>query len=269
MNIDIKRITGETDRYNFHSHTQYCDGQASMEQMAKAAFEAGFKHWGFTPHSPTPFHTHCNMLQSDIPAYIAEAKRLKELYSGKMEIYTSLEIDYLSEQWSAKMPIFESLDLDYRLSSVHFVKSIDGEREADIACGPESFAQLMRTHYGNNLRYVVDEYFFRSKEMIQTGGFDILGHMDKIGLNASYIKPGIEQEPWYQRYIDDMIDLITATGIMVEVNTKAYQRYNWLSPGVATCKRLKSAGVTLVVNSDAHFPELVNAGREEALRLIG
>lgn len=35
--------------YNLHSHTQFCDGRASMEEMAAAAMAEGFSHWGFSP----------------------------------------------------------------------------------------------------------------------------------------------------------------------------------------------------------------------------
>ena len=50
--IDILKIVSETDNYNFHSHTQFCDGRAPMETMVNAAIGEGFRHWGFSPHSP-------------------------------------------------------------------------------------------------------------------------------------------------------------------------------------------------------------------------
>lgn len=42
---DIIDITESTDCYNFHSHTQFCDGRVSMEVMVVAAINAGMKHW--------------------------------------------------------------------------------------------------------------------------------------------------------------------------------------------------------------------------------
>lgn len=49
---DITESIKNTNRYNFHSHTEFCDGHAPMATMAEAAAGDGFEIWGFTPHSP-------------------------------------------------------------------------------------------------------------------------------------------------------------------------------------------------------------------------
>ena len=83
---DIIEITGSTDRYNFHSHTQFCDGRVSMEEMVVAAIESGMKHWGFSPHSPVPFESPCNMSESDVKPYLDEVERLKGVYGDKINL---------------------------------------------------------------------------------------------------------------------------------------------------------------------------------------
>ena len=35
--IDFKEIAAKSSLYNFHSHTQYCDGRAPMEDFAAKA----------------------------------------------------------------------------------------------------------------------------------------------------------------------------------------------------------------------------------------
>ncbi|MDE5725671.1 MAG: PHP domain-containing protein [Duncaniella sp.] len=52
MSLNIKEIIAATRDYNFHSHTQFCDGREPMEAMAAAAVAEGLTHYGFTPHSP-------------------------------------------------------------------------------------------------------------------------------------------------------------------------------------------------------------------------
>ena len=49
--MDFKKIISSTHNYNFHSHTQFCDGRADMETMARAAVACGMEHYGFSPHS--------------------------------------------------------------------------------------------------------------------------------------------------------------------------------------------------------------------------
>ena len=105
--IDFSAIISTTDRYNFHSHTQYCDGRASMEEMVKAAIDDGFEHWGFSPHSPVPIESPCNMSHDSVKSYFDEVTRLKEVYGDRISLYASMEIDYLGAEWGPSNPYFD------------------------------------------------------------------------------------------------------------------------------------------------------------------
>jgi histidinol-phosphatase (PHP family) len=251
-----------------------------MARMAGQALACGMKHYGFTPHSPIPLPSSCNMSALVVPDYVAEFQRLKELYAGRLNLYLSMEIDYLGDRWGATNPYFDTIPLDYRLSSVHFVSTPDGEREVDVDGRPQNFRAKMVEHFDNDIRYVVDSFYARTLAMIEKGGFDILGHFDKIGFNASSFSPGIENEPWYRRHIDNVIDAVRVTDIIVEINTKAYpapvgatpaQEAVYeprLFPSPDVIRRLVSAGVPLAVNSDAHYSSRITAGRDAAFAII-
>jgi len=278
--MNLHEIISTTRDYNFHSHTQFCDGRESMARMAEQALVCGMKHYGFTPHSPIPLPSSCNMSALAVPDYVAEFQRLKELYAGRINLYLSMEIDYLGDRWGATNPYFDTIPLDYRLSSVHFVSTPDGEREVDVDGRPQNFRAKMAEHFDNDIRYVVDSFYARTLAMIEKGGFDILGHFDKIGFNASSLSPGIENEPWYRRHIDNVIDAVRATDIIVEINTKAYpapvgsttaQEAVYeprLFPSPDVIRRLVSAGLPLAVNSDAHYSSRITAGRAAAFAII-
>lgn len=278
--MNLHEIISTTRDYNFHSHTQFCDGRESMARMAGQALACGMKHYGFTPHSPIPLPSSCNMSALVVPDYVAEFQRLKELYAGRINLYLSMEIDYLGDRWGATNPYFDTIPLDYRLSSVHFVSTPDGEREVDVDGRPQNFRAKMAEHFDNDIRYVVDSFYARTLAMIEKGGFDILGHFDKIGFNASSFSPGIENEPWYRRHIDNVIDAVRATDIIVEINTKAYpapvgstlaQEAVYeprLFPSPDVIRRLVSAGLPLAVNSDAHYSSRITAGRAAAFAII-
>lgn len=278
--MNLHEIISTTRDYNFHSHTQFCDGRESMARMAEQALVCGMKHYGFTPHSPIPLPSSCNMSALVVPDYVAEFQRLKELYAGRINLYLSMEIDYLGDRWGATNPYFDTIPLDYRLSSVHFVSTPDGEREVDVDGRPQNFRAKMAEHFDNDIHYVVDSFYARTLAMIEKGGFDILGHFDKIGFNASSFSPGIENEPWYRRHIDNVIDAVRATDIIVEINTKAYpapvgstlaQEAVYeprLFPSPDVIRRLVSAGLPLAVNSDAHYSSRITAGRAAAFAII-
>lgn len=264
--IDFKKISQQTDHYNFHSHTQFCDGRATMDEFARAAVASGMLHYGFTPHSPVPVESPCNMSFESVPAYFAEANRIKQEYTGQTTFYTGMEIDYLGESWGPSDPYFDTLDLDYRIGSVHFIPSPDGM--IDVDGSPESFLRKMERHFDNDIEHVVRTFYRQTLGMIDAGGFDIIGHYDKIGFNASQFRPGIESEEWYVRLLDEVTEAIITAGVVVEINTKARKERGRFFPDPRTWRRLTDAGVTVIVDSDAHWPELIDASRTEALGML-
>lgn len=269
MNIvtDTDALIDGSELYTLHSHTQFCDGRATMAEFAEAACRAGFAAYGFSPHSPVPVESPCNMSTDDVPAYLAEASRLRELYKGRMNIYTSMEIDYLGPQWGPSHEYFQNLPLDYRIGSVHFIPSQDGDY-VDVDGSFKTFLRKMEEIFRGDIRYVVNAFYDASEQMVLAGGFDIIGHLDKIGHNASHYCPGIEEEPWYKARVDRLLDMVADAGLTVEINTKAWEDHHRMFPSVKLFRRLIDGKYPLAVNSDAHYTERINASRTEAFHML-
>lgn len=265
--IDLQKIIEHSTLYNLHSHTQFCDGRAHMEAFAAEAVRCGFSDYGFSPHSPVPIISPCNMHKDKVDIYLAEVERLKQLYAGKINFYASMEVDYLGEEWGPSHPYFHNLNLDYIIGSVHFIPNQEGEL-VDIDGRFENFKRKMHEKFHDDIRYVVNKFYDRSIEMVNHGGFDIIGHLDKVGHNASQYAPGIENEPWYNERVNTLIDAVIESGVAAEINTKAWAEHQRLFPAVKYWRRLKEAGVLMPVNSDAHVPALINASRPYALSLL-
>lgn len=264
---DIIELLKHTDRYNLHSHTEFCDGRAPMAIMAESAFNTGFDIWGFSPHSPLNQASPCNMQKEDMEKYLQEALRIKDIYAGKMKVLTSLEIDYMSPDFGPHIDYFQNLPLDYRLASVHFVPNQDGVW-LDCDGRFERFAEYLKDGYNGDLRYVTEKYFEQVLVMLEHGGFEILGHFDKIAGNAAIADPEIENQPWYEAYIDDIVSHAKSAGVIVEINTKSLADKNRFFPALKWWQKLHDAEVPIAINSDAHYPDLVNAGRDEALEIL-
>lgn len=256
-----------TRDYNLHSHTQFCDGRASMDVMAAAACDCGMKVYGFSPHSPICVESGCNMSRESVPEYLAEASRLRELYNGRMEILTSMEVDFISADFGPHIDYFQKLPLDYIIGSVHFVPNQDGI-PLDCDGRYERFSQYLKDGFASDLRYVVEKYFEQVLTMLERGGFNILGHFDKIAGNAFTADPGMENEPWYEALVDDVVSHALSSGVTVEINTKSIFDKKRFFPSERWWRKLTDAGVPLVVNSDAHYPDRINLGRPEAFRIL-
>lgn len=267
--IDFREITKTSKLYNFHSHTQFCDGRAAMEQFVVEAVKQGFTDYAFTPHSPIPFASPCNMSTSDVPTYIAEYNRLKSTYGGRINLYLSMEIDYIGKQWGASSEYFQKLPLDFRLSSVHFIPSFaDSKEYIDIDGHFDSFRQKMGVYFNNDIESVVRSFYSQSIAMIEAGGFDVIGHFDKIGHNAGHFREGIENEAWYVALVEDTFEAIMDNHLIIEVNTKALKDHRRTFPNKQFYYLLKRYNAPLLINSDAHYPELINAGRIETMETL-
>lgn len=268
MTPSLKDIIAQTDNYNFHSHTQYCDGRFTMDEFAAAAAAAGLEHYGFSPHSPVPVESPCNMSEAAVAEYLDTVARLNDMYRGKVKFYAGMEIDYLGEEWGASAEYFRNLPLDYRISSIHFIPSLVTGEPVDVDGSPTRFIERMASCFDGDIRYVVDTFFDHTEAMINAGGFDIIGHFDKIGLNASAYSPGIENEKWYDMRVSRIIDMLRESDLIVEINTKAYESTGRFFPHQRYWQQLADAGCTLMVNSDAHFTDRILASRAEALAHI-
>lgn len=265
--MDIKSIITSTKQYNLHSHTQFCDGKADMITMATAAVDCGMLHYGFTPHSPIPIESPCNMSMNDVHRYLEEVETIKNLPElSSCQFYAGMEIDYLGDCWGPTNKYFESLKLDYTIASVHFIPTQDGDL-VDIDGRPERFIERMKTNFRNDIEYVVATFFSQTKDMILKGGFDILGHFDKISHNASVYKPGILSSSFYKECLDNVISTIIDSQLCIELNTKARSEYGFFFPNESLLPRLVRK-VDIVVNSDSHYHDRINASREEAFELI-
>ena len=211
------------------------------------------------------------MKRSHLPLYLAEIERLRRIHAGKpLRILAGMEIDYISHNWGPHIPFFRELPLDFRIGSVHFIPTQDGRMYVDIDGKPESFRYKLHEYFHDDLRYVVEAFYRQTQQMLLAGGFDIVGHVDKIGLNASQALPGIEDEKWYRRLVDEVADILIERRPVVEINTKAYCGVDpgRIYPNRRLIARLKAERVPMIVNSDAHYPELLEASRAEAFRLL-
>lgn len=256
---------------NYHSHCTFCDGRSAPEDFVKFALSHGFRAYGFSSHSPLPFDTFWNMSKDDMPEYLTEIGRLREKYRSQIELYIGLEIDYLDETYNASIPYFRELPLDYRIGSIHFLPMSDALKEDNMVCIDGAFSEFESAvghHFGGDIRRLVERFFVASMKMVEAGGIDIVGHMDKIYMNGHKCEGFSLDADWYRKPLFDYLDLIASKGLMVEVNTKNLTRKQQTFPHTQYLSQLQARNIPILVNSDCHFPDLVNDGREAAFALL-
>lgn len=256
---------------NYHSHCTFCDGRSTPEDFVKFAVSHGFRAYGFSSHSPLPFETFWNMSKDDTPEYLKEINRLREKYKSQIELYVGLEIDYLDETYNASIPYFQELPLDYRIGSIHFLPISEELKEENMVCIDGAFGEFesaVRRHFDGDIRRLVERFYETSMKMVEAGGIDIVGHIDKIYMNGHRREGFSFDADWYQKPFLDCLDLIAEKGLMVEINTKNLTRKQQTFPHNQYLSQLQARNIPILVNSDCHFPDLVNDGREAAFALL-
>lgn len=249
---------------NYHSHCIYCDGRADMDSFIRFAIAEGFTSYGVSSHAPLPFSTHWSMEWDQMENYLNEFKAVKQRYADQIEFYVGLEIDYLDDDNNPSSEHFTTLPLDYRIGSVHLLENDKGE-VIDIDVSTPVFAKIVGEHFNGDLERLIRTFYSRQHRMLELGGFDILGHADKLHKNALSLRPKILDEIWYDQLINELFDHVLAKGYMIEINTKAYETNNVFFPNERYFHKMNAMNIPVLVNSDAHYPERINSGRKEAL----
>ena len=200
---------------NYHSHCSFCDGKAPMEDFFKEAAAWNFTAFGISSHSPVPIEAHANMKASSLPDYLAEFERIKKLYGDKLECLAGLEIDYLGRTFGPAIPLFQELSLDFRIGSIHFLPDKKGEIH-DIDLTPEPFAKTVSKFFDGDVEGVVKLYLERMLDMMDAGGFDFVGHCDKVTYSASFMISDLFEKTWFNNLMESYFREIARKCAMLE-----------------------------------------------------
>ncbi len=228
--------------FNFHLHSRFSDGSSEPEEFVIKAIDLGFSSLGFTEHSPLPFENPFSLKSENIGNYIDIIDQLKSKYSGKIKLYRALEMDYIhgiSEDFGYWK---KQCKTDYLIGSVHLVKP-PNDTGLWFTDGPkyEAYDKGLNKFFGGDIKKAVKTYYHQMNEMISTQKFDIVGHIDKIKMHnkGRYF---IEDEAWYQKLVDECLELIYEKDLIVEVNTRGIykKRFPGLFPDGITLKKVKN-----------------------------
>jgi histidinol-phosphatase (PHP family) len=258
-------------RFNFHTHTHFCDGSADPEEYVKAALKKGFQAIGFSSHSPLPFENPFSIAgDKKLAVYAQKVNHLKATYSGQINIYLGLEIDYIPGV-SRPFDYFKALaGLDYMIGGVHLIRK-PGVEQLWFTDGPlaETYDKGMKMLFGDDAEAAVSAYWQQVREMIVTQKPDVVAHLDKIKMHNKN-RFFSEDEKWYQDQLDETLACIAAHGTIIEVNTRGIYkgRSEELFPGIKALEKIHALQIPITLSSDAHRPEELSAYFDEAIGIL-
>lgn len=256
--------------FNLHTHTHFCDGSDQPEAYVKAAIDLNFSTLGFSGHAPMPFENKFAIPTERLSEYINEIDRLKKKYMGQINIFKSLEFDYIPGVTEDFEILTKKYQLDYNIGSVHLVGNQNTEQFWFTDGGSAvPYDEGLQKNYHGDIRLAVKAYYNQINQMILTQNPDIIGHLDKVKMHNQN-RFFTEDEGWYQQEIDQTLDLIKSKGCIVEVNTRGLykKRSDSLFPGVEVLKKIKSLHIPITISSDAHHPKELSLLIPETVMLL-
>ncbi|MCD8040618.1 MAG: histidinol-phosphatase HisJ family protein [Clostridia bacterium] len=235
-----------------HTHTTFCDGKDSMQDMAEYACNSGFTTLGFSFHSFTPFDkSYCIR---DYFGYIKEFYRVKELYGGRLDILNGVELDLYGERPSV---------CDYVIGSVHYIKN--GERYLAIDCSEEIFCDIIKRVYDGDVMAMVKSYYEQTAELAKNVNPDVYGHFDLITRYNAGGKYFDENGEEYLSYAEKAVQALPR-GAVAEINLgRAFKGEGDIYPSEAIIKMMNARGVKFMLSSDAHCKQALGYKFDETL----
>ena len=259
---------------NAHTHTLFCDGKASAEEMAAAAASLSFVSLGFTAHSPLPYENDWALPKEKLEAYLTVLKTLQAKYEGRMEILTGIELD--SDTPASFLR--EAVPFDLIVSSLHTLHTPEGEFSVDYS--PALFEEGLQRLFGGDKSALLRSYYDAVAENAlrkldcPAGSAKILGHFDLITKYNKGMRFFDENDPSYQKIaltaLEKILSSPAANDLFIEVNTgvmfRAGKDYPYPAPFLL--RHICRMGGKMVINSDAHRPEFLYAGFDRAAKLL-
>lgn len=242
---------------NFHTHTFYCDGKDSPEELVKAAIDCGFTSLGFSSHSYCIMDKDITLSPEKLKRYIEEIDILKEKYQGVIKIFKGIEQDYYSD------PVTENFD--YIIGAVHYIKK-NGEYYA-VDLSKENSMWVINTLFGGEYDAFAEEYFETVCDVVDKTGADIIAHIDLVSKFSE--KNGFGQSDRYLAAAQQAVKTLVKYNKPFEINTGAMARgaKSIPYPSPEILKMIKQSGGKIAFSSDCHDKNYINHAFDIATQL--
>lgn len=229
---------------NLHTHTSFCDGKNSPEEMVLSAISLGMDALGFSGHGPSFAPDDAAMPPEAVPAYREEVLRLREAYAGQLNIFLGIERDFFyspdGDGW------------DYVIGSVHYVDKDGAWLGVDHS--PEIFLQNVQRHYGGDFYAFAEDYYRLVGGVAAKTGCQIVGHFDLI---AKFNEGDHLFDTGHPRYITaalEALDRLAGQNLIFEINTGAMSRGYRSAPypAPALLRAMRERNIPICITGDSH-----------------
>jgi histidinol-phosphatase (PHP family) len=187
--------------------------------------------------------------RDDLDDYCAFVREETDLRLG-------IEADFIAGREDRLANLLEGRDWDYVLGSVHLIGgyAVDMEGEWDAWRRGDSPERLWK------------RYFDTVAESARAGLFDIISHPDLVKMWGR-ARPRPDGDP--RRYYEPVVEACLDGGVALELSTAGLRKpVGELYPAQPMLELAAEAGVPVALSSDAHTPQDLGAGYEQAVAAL-
>ncbi len=245
---------------DYHTHTTYCDGDNTPEEMLLTAIDKGLKYYGFSSHSHLFFDEDWNMSLDSQKQYVSEILSLKEKYKDKITVLLGTEYDLLSDN--------DLTPFEYVIGSCHSI--IKDGNYISVDHSEKTFIECTEKFYGGDYYEFIRAYYSLMASAAEKKEFTFYGHFDLI---TKYNKNGKFFDDTSPEYLNPMykaLEILAKSGKPFELNTAATYRHSDTEPTKSAVKwlsALSELGGKIIINSDSHRAHRIGFNFEAAERL--
>ena len=237
----------------YHTHNSYCDGQNTIEEMVYNAVLQGVSHIGISSHAPIKKNNKWSISYQQLENYSTEIDKIRDLFSNEINVFKSLEMDYIPNLTYSFSHFNELLDLDFTIGSIHLVLNKANNKLWFIDGNKEECQNNFNSIFSGNIKEAITSYYNQIREMVSTQKPNIIGHLDKVVMNTAgeFFN---ESEEWYQEEIIKTLAVIKENNGIIEVNTRGLYKNKWHTsfPSPEILKMSNKLDIPIVISSDAH-----------------
>lgn len=237
---------------DYHMHSNFSDGSASIDEMARSAIEKGLSQITVTDHMPFPEDLRYTMKKDMVDLYKLTVNELQQRYAGKLRINTGIEIEYRPELkfWVNSI---SQMGWDHAIASVHSL--FVGDTHTLVNGTAEEFDVLYRLFDGD-IKALCRTYYHAARALYKAGWCNIAGHLDVVKKHNADYKFFDDSEPWYRTLVMDTLEVVKEKQMTMEVNTAGFNHpVQEQYPARWIIQAALKKGIPLVLSSDAHCPD--------------
>jgi len=237
--------------YESHMHTPLCKhAKGYPEEYAAVAEQRGLKGIIVTCHNPTNdgWSPWVRMSIDQFDEYVTLVEDTRQAWAGRVDVRLGMESDYVPgmEPWLEEL--HQKADFNHILGSVH-----------------PTLEDYKNRYLNGDIVAFQRTYFEHLAMAAETGLFDTLSHPDLVKI----VKPSTWDVERVMDTVRPALDRITATGTAMELNTSGLNKpYPEMNPGREILQEMSQRNIPDVLGADAHTPNRVAAGYENAMDIL-